>query len=173
MSQPVVFRTGQTYYSWWAYFPAAFLDNLTQGFLNIANWYEQNNLGGTAPTWSITAYPIGGGNMGLLIFRNAPVYPTPHTGPDSYLTNLPIPLGSWVNFEVNYPNRLAGSNGSGPFQIWQDGNLVLDLPNQIGVEGSSLVNLWQLQIYGNGFPNPPFLMYIDDVKISDSRIADH
>lgn len=171
----MVFRTGQTYYSWWAYFPVAFLGPTTSAFLNIANWYEQNSLGGTAPTWSLTLAPNhinSGDKMVLLMYRNSPVYDIPHDPNfDSILSTLPIPIGQWVNFEVNYPNRI--SDGTGQFQVWQDGVLVIDLQNQRGVEGSALVNLWQLQLYGNTFPTPPFLMYTDDIKISASRIADH
>ena len=104
----------------------------------------------------------------------------PADGTDNWYSTKAIPAGQWVNFEVNYPNRI-GPGYTGQFQVWQDGVLILDISSangQRGVEGPSLVTLWQLQTYGgknygNFVNNPPFLMYTDDIKISASRIADH
>lgn len=88
-------------------------------------------------------------------------------GPVFYTqTEVVIPVGEWVNFEV-YLDQSGDFDGH--ITVWQDGELLYDVSDVRTKHPGGSQN-WSVNNYGASLNPSTVVMFIDDAEISSSRI---
>jgi hypothetical protein len=149
----------EAYYSAWFYIPSSFV---VKGWLSVTHFRgsstgDGNNL---VPLWDVNLYPRPDGSLVAHLYN----YTT--------MTNLeevvpvPVPLDTWVQFEVLLHKA---ADASGRVAVWQDGVLVVDWQAVISAPTDWVE--WDAGGSSDGVAPSPAVLYIDDAAISLARVG--
>lgn len=148
------------YYSAWYYFPRRYEPRT---WWNIFQFKTHDRSGVSQPAWSLNVGNLPSGKMTFYLYSslqqktyNRPLTPNP----------LPIPVGRWVHVEAFY--RRA-TDGTGRIAVWQDGTKIYDIT---GVR-TALTGYtdWSITNYTDDIRPGTVTIYVDDAKISTSRLG--
>jgi hypothetical protein len=160
----------EAYYAAWFFIPAT---------LQIGSWLSLHHFGyhptagsaDTMPVWDFHVYPTPtppptptpGSQTTTLVAR---LYEASTTRDVEETSPVPVPIGSWVHFEVFY--RKA-ADATGHITIWQDGVQILDVGNAITAPTDWVQ--WDAGGGSNDISPSPAVVYLDDATISLSRVG--
>jgi hypothetical protein len=149
----------EAYYGAWFYIPKPYLESF---YWNIFHFLD----GGTVDRQSLVEIwdvDLRSNDTGALVpyvydflARRQRDEPTP----------IPVPVGKWFHLEVLL--RLA-SDATGRFAIWQDGVLVIDVPDVVTSNSPWLQ--WSVGSTSTDITPAPADLYIDDVTMSLARVG--
>jgi hypothetical protein len=148
-----------------AYYGAWFLIPTT---LQVGSWLSLHHFGyhrtagsaDTMPLFDFNVYPGSDGTLFAHLFDPATVSNIDQTDP------VPVPVGRWVHFEI-FLRKAADATGR--ITIWQDGALILDVPNLLTAPTEWLQ--WDAGGGSNDVTPTPAAVYLDDATISTTRVG--
>jgi hypothetical protein len=149
----------EAYYGAWFFSPAS-----TQ----INSWLSLHHFGyhptagsaDTMPVWDFHVYPTTTGGLVARLYEASTSRDVEETNP------VPVPVGSWVHFEIFYSKA---ADASGHITVWQDGVQILDLANAITAPTEWVQ--WDAGGGSNDITPSPATNYLDDATISLSRVG--
>ncbi|HXU07071.1 MAG TPA: hypothetical protein VN903_39230 [Polyangia bacterium] len=147
------------YYGAWFYIPAT---------VQIGSWLSLHHFGyraaadaaDTMPVWDFHVYPTADGSLAARLYESSTIKNFEQTAP------VPVPLATWVHFEILY--RKA-ADATGGITAWQDGVQILDLANALTAPTEWVQ--WDAGGGSNDITPVPAFVYIDDATISLSRVG--
>ena len=160
-------HTGQDlYYSGWYYFPQHHVPTV---FWNVMQFKsELYNASGAQiendPIFTVNVDDDGvGGALHLHVFY----FGTAFGGSNVKFTQAvaDLPVGQWVHIEAFLHQA---ENASGILQLWQDGNLLIELTGR-QTKYVNGYNTWSINNYSNGLTPATATIYVDDAVIAITR----
>ena len=162
----------KSYYSAFYYFPHTYNPNKYEpwdpgdgGWWNIFQFKSHDAEDVSQPIWTLNVdHNDETEEMSLYLYSK---YNPPHSYGQNG-TRLSIPVNQWVHLEAYYEASSANTP-DGQISIWQDGKLILDVPDVITVlEGEEVI--WGIGNYTDhiaGGPKPgTATLYFDDCIVS-------
>ncbi len=141
------------YYSAWYYFPQVYTPTL---YWNVFAWDSYRPATNTADPFFILN--VGNRSNGAMYF-----YLFDWQRRLTYSQSVKdIPVGRWIQVEAFY--QCAG-DGSGRVTFWQDGTLLLDVPN-VQTRYADGNCQWSLNNYSDGLTPAAATLYVDDASIA-------
>jgi hypothetical protein len=149
----------QGYYSAWYYIPSSVMVGtyLSLSHFRVSNTGDGNDL---AAAFDLNLIPIAG------ILR-AHLYNFATGNNVEELIPTPVPLSTWVHFEIMF---LKASDTSGHITVWQDGVQILDDPPPLTTAVTDWVE-WDAGGASTDINPNPAVIYMDDAAISLARLG--
>jgi hypothetical protein len=149
----------EAYYSAWYYIPTttAVLSYLSLSHFRCSLTGDGNDL---APIWDVNLIPGAPGTIIAHLYNYSTKTNVEQTFP------IPVPLGTWVHFEVML--RKA-ADATGQVTVWQDGVQILDNPGVITAPTDWVQ--WDAGGASTDILPTPAVIYVDDAAISISRVG--
>lgn len=149
----------EAYYSAWYYIPTTVgvRTYLSLSHFRCSHTGDGNDLFGF---WDVNLIPRPDGQL------QAHLYNFVTTSNVEEPIPTPVPLGTWVHFEVML---LKAADATGRVTVWQDGVQILDDPNVITVETDWVQ--WDAGVASTDIFPTPAVIYMDDAAISLSRLG--
>jgi hypothetical protein len=149
----------EAYYSAWYYLPPPIT---LHNYMSLSHFRgsqtgDGNNLMGI---WDVNIIPHPDGSLVAHPYN----YVT-QTNLEE-VTPVPVPVGSWVHFEV-FLRKAADATGR--IAVWQDGVLILDNPNVVTTQTDWVQ--WDAGGASDGVTPNPAVVYVDDAAISLTRVG--
>jgi hypothetical protein len=147
------------YYSAWFYIPSSFA---VKGWLSLTHFRGSSTNDGNniIPLWDVNLYTRGDGSLVAHLYNY-----TTTTNVEEPIP-APVPLDTWVQFEVLL--RKAPDT-TGRIAVWQNGTLVIDEPAVITAPTDWVE--WDAGGSSDDVAPSPALVYIDDAAISLTRVG--
>jgi hypothetical protein len=149
----------EAYYSAWFYIPASVTVRtwLSVSHFRCSQTGDGNNL---MAIWDVNLYPRLDGTLVAHLYNYVKQTNVEQTTP------VPVPVGSWVHFEVLLSKA---TDATGRVAVWQDDALILDASGVATTQTD-----WVQWDAGGALDNlspSPALVYIDDAAISLTRLG--
>lgn len=145
----------QLYYRVWFYFPQRYT---VPRWWNVFQWKSKVASDVNDPFFVLN---VGNRQDGTMYFY---LYDSPQ-GKSYGQSIMNIPVGRWLQVEAFY--QCAGDR-TGRVTIWQDGRLVLDVPN-VQTRHPDGDCEWSVNNYSDALIPSDAILYIDDAAISTTR----
>lgn len=147
----------EAYYGAWFYVPPD---------LDVGRWVSLIHFRGSHtgdgrniyPTWDLNLYAHSSGSVVAHLYNFVTQIPT-----EQGLRPLPVPLGTWIHFEVLL-RKATGNDGA--IAVWQDGQPILTVNGVATVE-----NDWMEWSIGGAADDVSGAIYVDDATISLTRVG--
>jgi hypothetical protein len=165
MSTNYLFRNqpspSAAYYSAWFYVPSS---------ITVSTWLSLVHFRGS-PTgdgnnvtaiWDLNLYPTLAGGLAAQLYN----YVTQVNSRQTFAAPIPVPLDSWVQFEVYFAKA---ADMTGRITVWQNGTQILDRPGVVTVPNDWLQ--WDAGGAAEELTPSPSTVYLDDAAISLIRLG--